>query len=167
MKVRGDVSLSEKEEIKQYDTALEKQIDILTKGYPIQSMKKTIAMYDKEIAGLIIGIAKKESNWGKRVPLDAEGKDCFNYWGYKGAGTRGIAMGHGCFGNPEEAVKVVGNRLKELVQIRQTSEPKNMVIWKCGSSCVGHSDESVRKWISDVALYYYQIAPRSVTYKNE
>ena len=32
--------------------------------------------------------------------------------------------------------------------------PEEMVIWKCGSSCEGHSDYSVEKWISDVEMYY-------------
>lgn len=142
------------------DEALDETIKEMTAGYPIETMASAIAKYDRGIAGLIVGIAKKESNWGKRVPLDAKGNDCFNYWGYKGAGTRGVAMGHGCFGSPEEAVTVVGDRLKTLVALRKTSDPKNLIIWKCGSSCKGHGTESVRKWIADVSLYYDQIADR-------
>jgi len=142
------------------DIALGITIRELTEGYPIEQMAPTIATFDREVAALIVGIAKKESNWGKRVPLDTSGADCFNYWGYKGAGTRGVEMGHGCFGSPEEAVMVVGNRLKQLVSVRETSVPASMIIWKCGSSCRGHSDESVQKWISDVALYYDRIAER-------
>ncbi|MBP9751383.1 MAG: hypothetical protein KBD19_00790 [Candidatus Moranbacteria bacterium] len=137
---------------------LEAEIRALVSGYPIEAMATFIASYDREIAALLIGIAKKESDWGKRVPLDDVGKDCFNYWGYKGAGSRGIGMGHGCFGSPEEAVSTVGNRLAELVAIRNTSDPANMIIWKCGSSCAGHSPESVRKWIADVDLYYRKLA---------
>ncbi|MEI8097141.1 MAG: hypothetical protein WCG73_03485 [Candidatus Moraniibacteriota bacterium] len=136
----------------------------LTVGYPIAVMAESIATYDREVAALIVGIAKKESDWGKHVPTDTSGADCFNYWGYKGAGTRGVEMGHGCFGSPEEAVAAVGNRLQELVAIRETSSPADMIIWKCGSSCKGHSDESVKKWISDVALYYNQIMTRPVSY---
>lgn len=166
MKIPDNIISSNIKDTKQYDNELETRIDILTTDYPIRQMTKIIATYDPEVVGLIIGIAKKESNWGKRVPVDASGKDCFNYWGYKGAGTRGTAMGHGCFGSPEEAVKIVGDRLRELVRLHQTSEPRNMIIWKCGSSCAGHSDESVRKWISDVSLYYYQIVPRSITYSD-
>ncbi|MFZ2187392.1 MAG: hypothetical protein WAV46_02065 [Candidatus Moraniibacteriota bacterium] len=140
------------------ETELGTTIHELTDGYPLQAMAPMIAQYDRGVAALIVGIAKKESNWGKRVPLDKEGADCFNYWGYKGAGTRGVAMGHGCFGSPEEAVTAVGNRLKTLVALRETSAPADMIIWKCGSSCKGHSDESVRKWISDVSLYYNRVA---------
>lgn len=140
------------------DNDLSVTIRAITTGYPIEVMIPTIATFDREIAALIVGIAKKESNWGKRVPVDKSGNDCFNYWGYKGVGTRGIEMGHSCFGSPEEAATVVGNRLKHLVELRKTSDPKNMIIWKCGSSCAGHSDESVRKWIADVSLYYNRIA---------
>lgn len=140
------------------DDGLALAIRDLTAGHPIEAMAGAIAGYDREVAALIVGIAKKESNWGKHVPLDAEGKDCFNYWGWKGAGARGTAMGHGCFGSREEAVKAVGDRLVKLVELRQTSEPKNLTVWKCGSSCATHSPESVRKWVSDVDMYYRKIA---------
>lgn len=140
------------------DDALNDQIVSMTVGYPIEQMAGSIAMYDREVAALLVGIAKKESNWGKRVPRSSDGADCFNYWGFKGAGSRGVAMGHGCFGSPEEAVEAVGNRVAELVRIRATSEPKNFTIWKCGSSCATHSPESVRKWVSDVDQYYRVLA---------
>lgn len=139
------------------DEMLQSTIRVMTAGYPVERMAAAIAKYDRGVAALIVGIAKKESDWGNRIPRDPSGADCFNYWGYKGAGTRGIAMGHGCFGSPEEAVTAVGDRLVELVSLRQTSEPKNMIIWKCGSSCQGHSAESVQKWIADVSLYYNRI----------
>lgn len=139
------------------DDDLNHTIRELTAGYPLEIMAPAIASYDRKVAALIVGIAKKESNWGKRVPRSPDGADCFNYWGWKGAGSRGMAMGHGCFGTPEEAVQAVGNRIAELVALRETSEPKSMIIWKCGSSCATHSPESVRKWIADVDLYYRQI----------
>ena len=139
------------------DEALVRRITELAAGYPIEIMAPTIAEYDRSVAALIVGIAKKESNWGKRVPRSIDGADCFNYWGFKGAGSRGTAMGHGCFGTPEEAVHAVGNRIAELVAQRKTSEPKNLIIWKCGSSCATHSPESVRKWIADVDLYYQKV----------
>jgi hypothetical protein len=139
-------------------TSFESELREIVKGYPIEAMVPVIAEYDREIAGLIVGIAKKESNWGKRVPRTTTGDDCFNYWGYKGAGARGVAMGHGCFGETTEAVHAIGTRLQELVALRRTSEPANLVIWKCGSSCASHSPESVRKWISDVDIYFRAIA---------
>ncbi len=138
---------------------LDTTIRTLVSGYPLEVMAPAIAQYDREVAALIVGIAKKESNWGKRVPRSPDGADCFNYWGYKGAGSRGTAMGHGCFGSPEEAVTAIGNRLATLVDIRG-SEPADMIIWKCGSSCATHSPESVRKWISDVDIYYQKIAQK-------
>lgn len=139
---------------------LNTEIVSMTAGYPIELMAPSIAKYDREVAALIVGIAKKESNWGKRVPRSDDGADCFNYWGFKGAGSRGVAMGHGCFGTPEEAVEKVGNRIAELVRLRSTSEPKNFTIWKCGSSCATHTPESVRKWVSDVDQYYRVLASR-------
>ena len=142
------------------DNLLNTEIVSMTAGYPIEYMSTSIAKYDRKVAALIVGIAKKESNWGKRVPRSDDGAGCFNYWGFKGAGSRGVAMGHGCFGSPEEAVEKVGNRIAELVELRSTSEPKNFTIWKCGSSCATHSPESVRKWVSDVDQYYRLLAIR-------
>lgn len=147
----GEIPIGEEE-------SLERDILEMTSGHPIEGMSPFIAKYDRDIAALIVGIAKKESNWGKRVPRAADGSDCFNYWGYKGAGSRGVAMGHSCFGTQEEAVKTIGDRLVKLVSLRKTSEPKNMIVWKCGSSCNGHSPESVKKWISDVTIYYDRLA---------
>ena len=66
--------------------------------------------------------------------------------------------GYGCFEKPSDAVETIGNRLVELSELRSTTEPANMVVWKCGSSCASHSPESVRKWISDVDIYYRQFA---------
>lgn len=140
--------------------AFEAELRSIVAGYPIEVMVPVIAGYDREIAGLIIGIGKKESNWGKRAPRTDAGEDCFNYWGYKGAGARGMAMGHGCFGEPAEAVRAIADRLQELVALRKTSDPQYLTIWKCGSSCATHSVESVRKWVTDVDLYYQKIAKK-------
>jgi hypothetical protein len=46
-------------------------------------MAPYISEQNQDTAAFIVGIAKKESNWGKRVPK-REGKDCYNYWGYRG-----------------------------------------------------------------------------------
>lgn len=152
------VSPASKESIPIVENDLKRTMSEMTKGYPLEAMIPAIATYDRSVAALIVGIAKKESNWGKRVPRTPDGADCFNYWGWKGAGSRGMAMGHGCFGSPEEAVQAVGNRIAQLVSQRQSSNPESMIIWKCGSSCATHSPESVRKWIADVDLYYQKIA---------
>lgn len=128
----------------------------IVSGYPIEEMAEEIARYDREVAALIVGIAKKESDWGRRSPSDAEG-DCFNYWGYKGVGGRGTATGYACFGSRKEAVRAVGGRIGELVAAREASDPERLVVWKCGSSCAGHDPEGVRKWIADVRLYYEKV----------
>ncbi len=155
--VPSQAALGEEKKISSQDEDLTTLVATMAAGYPLAVMAPTIAEYDRSVAALLVGIAKKESDWGKHVPRTPDGADCFNYWGFKGAGSRGVAMGHGCFGSPEEAVHAVGHRIAELVTLRQTSEPKNLTIWKCGSSCATHSPESVRKWISDVDLYYRKI----------
>ncbi len=139
---------------------LEKQLIIeeVTEGSPIHAMAGSIAHFDKSIAGLLVGIAKKESSWGEHSPSKG-GEDCYNYWGYKGAGGRGTAMGYACFASREEAVETVGARLEKLVEKRASSDPSRLVTsWKCGNSCATHSKESVSKWVSDVHKYYSQIA---------
>lgn len=135
---------------------LEKVVIDMTKGYPIEAMLPYIFKQDKLTIAYLVSIAKKESNWGKRVPTK-DGQDCYNYWGYKGAGTRGVAQGHGCFGSPEEAVNTVAVRIDTLTQDYELHTPRQMVVWKCGSSCEGHSDASVQKWINDVAYYANEI----------
>lgn len=132
---------------------LESKMHRLTAGFPIDTMSDAISKQNKTTAAFLVGIAKKESNWGKRVPRDAAGQDCYNYWGYRGAGSRGIAMGHGCFGSPEEAVGIVGGRLDTFVMEYQFRTAEEMVVWKCGWSCDGHSNQSVKKWIADVGYY--------------
>lgn len=139
------------------DGGLESQIRDLVSGYPIEAMVPAIAKFDRHIAALLVGIAKKESDWGNHAPSLA-GEDCRNYWGLKGSGSRGTSMGYACFGSPEEAAKATGDRIAELVDKRRTSDPGQLIAWKCGSSCEGHSPESVRNWISNVRLYYDRIA---------
>lgn len=134
---------------------VEKGLYELVGDYPIKEMIPEIRKYDRETAAFIIGIAKKESNWGKRSP-SKNGFDCYNYWGYKGAGSRGIAMGHGCFGSPEEGVQMVGNRISTLLD-QNLNTPAKLIVWKCGRSCAGHDPASVTKWISDVNLYYNKV----------
>jgi hypothetical protein len=133
------------------------ELRTLVAGYPIEAMLPYIVKYDRPVAALLVGIAKKESDWGKHVPLDESGNDCFNYWGYKAAGARGTAMGHGCFGSPEEAVRMVGDRIVVLSASR-TTDPGRMVVWKCGSSCAWDNPDNVKKWIADVHIYYDKIA---------
>ncbi len=133
----------------------EREIYDVVGNAPIKEMVPFIAEKDKRVAALIIGIAKKESDWGKAAP-SKNGNTCYNYWGYKGAGSRGTAMGYGCFANPEEAVDAISGRIGELVD-KNLNTPSRMVVWKCGSSCAGHDPQAVRKWVSDVDLYFSKL----------
>ncbi|MFA9262587.1 MAG: hypothetical protein ACEQSB_04510 [Undibacterium sp.] len=130
-----------------------KQIEELVKGYPIEEMLPYILEKDRIVAAFLIGIAKKESNWGKRVPV-LDGQDCFNYWGYRGVRRLMGTGGHTCFNSRKDAVDTVALRIESLVYSSKIDTPAKMIIWKCGYSCDGHSRESVRKWIADVDMYF-------------
>jgi hypothetical protein len=133
---------------------LEGEIRKMVKGYPIEKMAPLIAEKDKIVAAFIIGIAKKESNWGKRVPL-LNGRDCYNYWGYRGVRKLMGTGGHTCFNSREDAVDTVAKRLEWLIKNNKLNTPAKMSIWKCGSKC--SQDSQVGKWISDVDLYFRKL----------
>lgn len=128
------------------------EVTEMVKGYPIEAMLPYILKQDKDVVAFLIGIGRKESNWGKRVPV-LDGHDCYNYWGYRGIREKMGTGGHTCFNSPEDAVNTVAKRIKTLVQEEKLNTPAKMIVWKCGSSCAGHSPEGVRKWISDVDMY--------------
>jgi hypothetical protein len=123
----------------------------MVSGHPIEEMIPYIEKRDKEVASFLVAIAKKESDWGIYSPKKA-GKDCFNYWGFKGAYNL-TESGYSCFDSPEQAVRIVGDRIEKLLKDK-IDTPGRMVVWKCGSTCAGHDPAGVAKWISDVALYY-------------
>ncbi len=127
----------------------------MTKGYPIEKMIPLISRQDEEVAAFLISIAKKESNWGKRVPK-LDGNDCYNYWGYRGIREKMGTGGHTCFDSPKDAVQTVSARIKKLIE-QDVDTPSKMVVWKCGYSCNSHSDYSVKKWINDVDYYFGKI----------
>ena len=131
----------------------ETRVRNMVSGYPIEAMVPEIVKQDRTVAMFLVSIAKKESNWGRRVPV-LDGQDCFNYWGYRGVRALMGTGGHTCFNSREDAVKTVGKRLNTLIVENHLDTPKDLIVWKCGSSCAGHSSESVQKWISDVELYY-------------
>ncbi|KKP78610.1 MAG: hypothetical protein A2271_01900 [Candidatus Moranbacteria bacterium RIFOXYA12_FULL_35_19] len=137
-------------------TPLEKNINVLLAGYPMEKMAPYISTKEKRTAAFLIGIAKKESNWGKYSPK-LNGKDCFNYWGYRGQSENMTPSGYTCFSSPREAVNVVGKRISALINDSELSTPEEMIVWKCGWNCTGHSDESVSKWIADVGIYYNKV----------
>ncbi|MDH4330604.1 MAG: hypothetical protein OEV93_03575 [Candidatus Moranbacteria bacterium] len=140
---------------KKKEESFEKEVWDMVEGYPIEKMIPYILEKDRTVAAFLIGIAKKESNWGKRKPV-LNGKDCYNYWGYRGIRDKMGSGGHTCFDSPKDAVDTVAKRLSTLVD-EDLDTPSEMIIWKCGSSCKGHSDYSVKKWISDVDMYFKQL----------
>ncbi len=143
--------LEEKPEI----TKLEKELENILKGTPMEAMVDTISRQDKTVAAFLVGIAFKESKFGIYSPKK-NGSECYNYWGFKGR-TNTTAGGYSCFSSPEEAVEIVGQRLQKLVQKNNLNTPSKMTVWKCGRSCAGHSPESVRKWVSDVSIHFNPI----------
>ncbi len=134
----------------------EQSVRDMVKGYPIEDMLPYIFEKDRTVAAFLIGIAKKESNWGKRVPV-LDGQDCFNYWGYRGVRRMMGTGGHTCFNSRKDAIDTVAKRIEKLVYSEKLNTPAKMIVWKCGSSCDGHSRESVKKWISDVDMYFEQL----------
>lgn len=135
------------------DPVLKEKIDVMVDGHPMEEMTRFIAKEDPQVAAFLVGIAKKESNWGKRSPK-LNGEDCYNYWGFRQERERMGSGGHTCFDSPKEAVEVVGDRIAALIEKEQINSPREMVVWKCGYSCAGHDPAGVDKWIRDVDLYY-------------
>ncbi|MDO8240356.1 MAG: hypothetical protein Q7T51_00010 [Candidatus Moranbacteria bacterium] len=136
------------------DGEFEKELREMVKGYPIEVMIPEIAKQDRIVAAFIVAIAKKESAWGKRVPV-LDGQDCYNYWGYRGIRDKMGTGGHTCFDSPADAVATVAKRIGFLVSNKKLDTPDKMVIWKCGSNCaVTGGQAAANKWISDVSMYF-------------
>lgn len=144
------------EKLRDSENSFEKKLYSIVGNAPIKEMVPYIAQKeDRRVAALVVGIAKKESDWGRHAP-SKNGETCYNFWGYKGAGSRGTAMGYGCFASAKEGVEAIAGRIQELVN-KKVDNPTRMVVWKCGSSCAGHDPAGVQKWISDVSLYFNKI----------
>jgi len=126
------------------------KISELVSGHPLEEMALQISQKNENVASFMVAIAKKESDWGLYSPKK-NGRDCFNYWGYKG-GQNPTEGGYSCFDSPEQAVDVVGERIEDLLN-KGIDTPEKMLVWKCGSSCAGHDPQGVRKWVADVSLY--------------
>lgn len=123
----------------------------MVKNHPIEQMVPYISSRNKKTASYLVAIAKKESDWGRHAP-QKDGRDCYNYWGYRGTYNQ-TDSGYSCFDSPRQAVSVVGKRIQELA-MQDVDTPREMSVWKCGRSCDMHSEESVEKWIQDVDFYY-------------
>jgi hypothetical protein len=134
---------------------MEYKIRGMVKGYPIERMAGQIARKDKATAAYLVAIAKKESDWGKHVPV-LNGEDCFNYWGFRRISDKMGSDGHTCFTSPKEAVNAVAGRINELVFEYKRESPEEMVVWKCGYDCAGDGGAD-DKWVSDVNFYYEKL----------
>jgi hypothetical protein len=138
--------------------ALEKEINQLVAGYPIAKMTPYISQKDPKVAAFMIAIAKKESAWGKHVPV-LDGQDCYNYWGFRLKSEKMGSGGHTCFDSPQEAVNVVASRIDEMVNTENIDSAKDMVVWKCGYDCQDEAKTaSEQKWIKDVNIYYSKLS---------
>ena len=129
----------------------ETQIKKMVAHSPIREMAPFIAKKDKKVAAYLVAIAKKESNWGVYSPKK-EGKECYNYWGYRGPENT-TESGYSCFESPAQAVNIVGNRLADLIE-KKIRTPRDMVVWKCGRNRADQRTASAAKWVRDVNLYY-------------
>lgn len=132
----------------------ERNVKKMVSDSPMEKMVPYLALKNKKTAAYLVAIAKKESNFGKYSPKK-RGKECFNYWGYKGTHNRNAA-GYSCFDSPAQAVNIVGKRIDRLIA-QNVDTPGEMVVWKCGSACTATSDPGAAKWVSDVALYYRKV----------
>jgi hypothetical protein len=128
-------------------------IHTLTDGYPIEKMIPYIARRNKMTAAFLVSVAKQESNWGVHVPV-LDGKDCYNYWGFRLASSKMTQDGYTCFDSPRQAVTVVSNRFDDLINNAGLDSPKDMVVWKCGFSCSGFDPQGVSDWINNVDYYF-------------
>jgi len=132
---------------------LQKDLGQIVKGHPIEVMIPYIAQKDRETAAYMIGIAKKESNWGKRKPV-LDGEDCYNYWGFRAKRERMGSGGHTCFDNPKDAVDAISKRVSQIIERNDAKSAKNLIVWKCGSNCaVTGGQAAADKWIADVDMY--------------
>lgn len=136
--------------------AIKKNIEKLVGNKPMKNMVTEIATRNSQTASYLVAIAKHESNLGKFSPKGENGKDCYNYWGFRGTYKK-TKSGYSCFDSPAQAVWVVGNRIQGLTEIENVTTPEQMLVWKCGGSCAGHNPSDVKRWKDNVDFYYKKI----------
>lgn len=100
----------------------EAEVRRMVAGYPIESMLPFILEKDRITATFLIGIAKKESNWGRRVPV-LDGQDCYNYWGFRERRRLMGTGGHTCFNGKKDAVDSVSKRIENLIYDYERNTP--------------------------------------------
>lgn len=153
---KKEVFKSEEELAKEArEELLKSELAKILNDTPMEEMIDALLLQKKPVIAYLVGIAFKESKFGVYSPKKA-GKTCYNYWGYKGKKNVNPS-GYSCFDSPEEAIKVVGKRIEKLAIKQKRTNPAQMTVWKCGSSCATHSPQSVRKWILDVDIFYRKI----------
>ncbi len=133
---------------------LKEDLEKILKNTPMAAMTEVISQKPRPVAAFLVGIAMKESKFGIYSPK-LGGRDCYNYWGFKGGGKT-TPGGYSCFNSPEEAVEAVSKKIEKMIA-KGVRTPAQAISWKCGSSCAGHRTTDVRKWISDVAINFYKI----------
>lgn len=143
---------------------LQSDVTRIVKNTPMAAMVNEISQRDRAVAAYLVGIAMKESKFGKFSPKK-EGTECYNYWGYRGKENT-TKSGYSCFKSPQHAIAVVGDKIAGMLK-KGSKKPAEMISWKCGSSCAGHDPESVRKWIADVAINYYKLNPDREVARNK
>jgi hypothetical protein len=143
-----------KAESEEENNDLKEDVEKIVKNTPMAAMIDAISRKPRPVAAFIVGIAMKESKFGVYSPKKG-GRDCYNYWGFKGGGAT-VAGGYSCFSSPEQAIDAVGGRIEKMVA-KGIRTPAQAISWKCGSSCAGHGQANVQKWISDVAINFYKI----------
>ena len=129
----------------------------MVSGHPMTAMTPYLAKQDRKTATFLVSIAKQESNWGEHSPKQPDGRECYNYWGYRGQTDDMTPSGYSCFRSPKEAVSVVGGRLNTLIWNYQLDTPRELLVWKCGSSCTGHDPSDVATWQQTVGMYSKKI----------
>jgi len=139
--------------------SLEQEAYEMVGGYPIEEMLPYILKQDPEVAKYMIAMAKQESQWGKRVPV-LNGQDCYNYWGYRSKRKLMGSGGHTCFNSRKDAVETVGRRINELIYKYDRKTAERLIVWKCGSTCAGHSQSGVDRWINVVGTYYDKLSKK-------
>lgn len=142
-------------------TAFERTLGKMVAGHPMEDMVPLIARQDPMTATFLVSIAKQESNWGKHSPKNSDGSECYNYWGYRGQTEVVTPSGYSCFRTPREAVRVVGGRLNRLIFDYELDTPKELLVWKCGSSCESHDQSDVARWENTVGMYSEKIEKNS------
>lgn len=137
--------------IKQRQEQFEDKIRALVGDHPIKQMAPYMAKEaDPLVVAFYLGIARQESSWGEHVPVH-NGKDCYNYVGFRMKTKTLGSGGHSCFATPEEGYNATVKRIKDLIYNEKMTTAKKMVSpWKCGYRPDLDDKKSVQRWVDSV-----------------